>query len=146
MSIGARFLSRLLLFCKRKFISAWSAPIARLHRAWYLTKLAIQTLCYNQHLDLNYALDTLLEPIFWFVDHFTAALGPVFVFMVINFLSAYVVIAYAIGLPFWWNRSVPVTFIALILGNYLLINVVFHYYMALVTPPGQPPPVSFLDL
>ncbi|XP_053204495.1 palmitoyltransferase ZDHHC16-like [Panonychus citri] len=139
MSIGLRLASRLLLFFKKRLISLWSVPVTRVSRFWYITKLTLKSLFYNHHLDFGYAADTLLEPIFWFVDHFTSSLGPFFVSMVIIFLTIFVVIAYAIGLPWWWNQSVPVTLLALTIGNYLLVNVIFHYYMALTTPPGQPP-------
>ncbi len=42
-----------------------------------LIKLTIQSLCYNHHMTSGYLVDTLLEPMFWFVDHFTHVLGPV---------------------------------------------------------------------
>jgi len=81
----------------------------------------------------------LFEPMFWFVDHFTDALGPVFVIAVTLALATFVAIAYAIGIPFWAERSYFILIVGLTIGNYLLINVVFHYYMALTTPPGNPP-------
>lgn len=104
-----------------------------------LIPLTIKSLFYNEHLDRVYALDTAMEPLFWFVDHFTQALGPIFVFLVVVTLFAYVVIAYVVGLPFWWPRSRLLTVLALVIGNWLLVNVSFNYYMALSTSPGHPP-------
>lgn len=106
--------------------------------------LTIKSLCYNDHLDRGYVIDTLMEPLFWFVDHFTEALGPIFVFLVVVTLFVYVSIAYIIGLPFWLERSYVVTVIALIIGNWLLVNVTFNYWMALTTSPGHPPPKILL--
>ena len=104
-----------------------------------LVILTAKSLLYNHHLDWAYALDTALEPLFWFVDHFTSALGPIFVGLVCITLFVYVAIAYAIGLPYWLERSYLVTCIALIIGNWILTNMIFHYCMALTTGPGSPP-------
>ena len=108
-------------------------------RRWQLLLLTMKSLCYNEHLDRAYVIDTLMEPLFWFVDHFTEALGPIFVVLVVVSLVAYVSIAYCVGLPFWLERSYLVTAVALLIGNWLLINVVFNYWMALTTSPGHPP-------
>lgn len=40
-------------------------------------KYSFKSLFYNDHLDVSYSCDTLMEPMFWFVDNFTSALGPV---------------------------------------------------------------------
>ncbi|RWS12342.1 putative palmitoyltransferase ZDHHC16-like protein [Dinothrombium tinctorium] len=124
---------------KKLIIRCFGKICPRIWRAFGTVKLVVCSFCYNSHVDSGYVADTLLEPMFWFVDHFTQALGPIFVAMVIAMLTIYVLIAYVIGLPYWWNRNLCVTIIALILGNWLLINVIFHYYMALTTPPGYPP-------
>lgn len=55
--------------------------------------------------------------------------------------TAVVYIAHWIGLPFYWERSPVLTVLLVIFGYWLLINVVFHYYMAVTTPPGYPPEV-----
>lgn len=52
--------------------------------------------------------------------------------------AAVVFICYWIGLPFWWNKSPQFSVVLVIVGNWLLINVLFHYYMAVFTPPGNP--------
>jgi len=56
-------------------------------------------------------------------------------------MSLFIVIAYIIGLIYWINHSITITILALIIGHWLLINVVWHYYMALYTSPGHPPQV-----
>lgn len=58
--------------------------------------------------------------------------------------TSIVVIAYWIGLPYWWQKSPAVTLILIIIGNWLLINVIFHYTMAAKTSPGHPPEVVFI--
>uniref|UniRef100_A0A7G3AM91 Palmitoyltransferase n=1 Tax=Lutzomyia longipalpis TaxID=7200 RepID=A0A7G3AM91_LUTLO len=103
------------------------------------TLLCIQSLMYNHHLNGSYVSDICMEPIFWFVDNFTHLLGPFFVIGVACLTSAVVFISYWIGLPYWWAKSHEATVILVIVGNWLLLNVVFHYYMAVVTPPGHPP-------
>lgn len=57
-------------------------------------------------------------------------------------ISSIVVIAHLIGLPYYWQKSQFMTVFLVIIGYWLLINVLFHYYMAVLTPPGYPPPVS----
>uniref|UniRef100_A0A6M2DX66 Palmitoyltransferase n=1 Tax=Xenopsylla cheopis TaxID=163159 RepID=A0A6M2DX66_XENCH len=80
-----------------------------------------------------------MEPIFWIVDNFTQFLGPFFIVAVACLTTAVVVIAYWIGLPFYWNRSQPLTIALIIVGHWLLLNIIFHYYMGVVTEPGYPP-------
>ncbi|KAK2712938.1 hypothetical protein QYM36_011588 [Artemia franciscana] len=47
-------------------------------------------------------------------------------------------IAHIIGIPFWWDRSPLATIILISIGYWLLINVLFHYTMAVRTDPGHP--------
>ncbi|XP_022902518.1 palmitoyltransferase ZDHHC16 [Onthophagus taurus] len=101
----------------------------------YTTK----SLTYNNCLDQNYAADVCMEPMFWFVDNFTNTIGPIFVVVVAGLTASVVVIAYYIGLPYWWNRNPYMCVFLVIFGNWLLLNVCFHYYMAVITPPGYPP-------
>ncbi|XP_067618123.1 palmitoyltransferase ZDHHC16A [Eurosta solidaginis] len=89
----------------------------------------------------NFDSDTCLEPMFWIVDNYTYVLGPFFIVAVSSLTIAVVVIAYWIGLPFWWQKSQRATVGLFIIGNWLLINVVFHYVMGVITPPGEPPKV-----
>ncbi|KAF2884870.1 hypothetical protein ILUMI_21289 [Ignelater luminosus] len=100
---------------------------------------AIRSLTYNHFMEQSYAADVCMEPMFWFVDNFTHAIGPLFVVAVICLTASVVCIAYWIGLPYWWNRSPLTCIILLIVGHWLLINISFHYYMAVITPPGYPP-------
>lgn len=65
-----------------------------------------------------------------------------FIVAVTCLTTAVVFIAYWIGLPFYWNRSQPLTIALIIVGHWLLINIVFHYYMGVVTEPGKPPDVN----
>ncbi|XP_017481446.1 PREDICTED: probable palmitoyltransferase ZDHHC16 isoform X2 [Rhagoletis zephyria] len=90
----------------------------------------------------NFDSDTCLEPMFWFVDNYTHLLGPFFLFAVSGLTIAVVLIAYWIGLPFWWQKSPKATVVLLIIGNWLLLNVVFHYIMGVITPPGEPPKID----
>ena len=54
---------------------------------WKITKITFLSMFYNEHISSDYIFDTLMQPAFWFVDQFTAILGPIFVFLVI-FLTA----------------------------------------------------------
>ncbi len=61
-------------------------------------KLWFLTLFYHTNFSYEYALDTIMEPVFWFVDHFTRFLGPAFVVVVIMLVSSIVIIAHFIGM------------------------------------------------
>ncbi|KAL9893652.1 palmitoyltransferase ZDHHC16 [Glossina fuscipes fuscipes] len=106
---------------------------------WSYIKLCVRSLTYNAHLDASYASDVLMEPIYWFVDNYAHVLGPFFIVGVVLLTTAVVSIAYWIGLPFWWQKNQAMTVCLLAMGNWLLINVIFHYVMAVVTPAGEPP-------
>jgi palmitoyltransferase len=90
-------------------------------------------------MDQSYAADVCMEPMFWFVDNFTYAIGPLFVVAVVGLTTSVVFIAYWIGLPYWWQRNPYICVILVFIGHWLLLNISFHYYMAVVTPPGYPP-------
>lgn len=106
---------------------------------WWKFRIEIKSLFYNNFLDYNYVADVLMEPIFWFVDNFAKFLGPFFVIVVFSLTASVVIICYIIGLPFWWNKSPETTIFLLIFGNWLLINILFHYYMGCTVSPGLPP-------
>ena len=38
---------------------------------------------YNEHISSDYMFDTIMAPAFWFLDQFTAILGPLFVLLVV---------------------------------------------------------------
>ncbi|RZF32986.1 hypothetical protein LSTR_LSTR008699 [Laodelphax striatellus] len=116
------------------------------HLRWHYinVKLCIFSLFCNNHMNQSYAADVFMEPIIWFVDNFTKCLGPVFVGCVMCLMSAVIFIAYWIGLPYWWEKSYETTIGLLIVGNWLLVNTLFHYYMGVATPPGYPPQESLI--
>nr|CAI5847999.1 unnamed protein product [Callosobruchus analis] len=101
--------------------------------------ITFRSLTYNHFLDQSYAADVCMEPMFWFVDNFTYAIGPLFVVAVVALTASVVFIAYWIGIPYWWNRNSYLCIILVIIGHWLLLNIAFHYYMAVVTHPGFPP-------
>ncbi|XP_076364565.1 palmitoyltransferase ZDHHC16 isoform X3 [Tachypleus tridentatus] len=105
----------------------------------YLIKYTIYSLFYNSFLDIYYIGDICMEPLIWFVDHFTKSLGPIFVAGVVFLTLSVVAIAYVIGLPYWISHSLSVTIVAVTIGHWLLVNIIFHYYMAFKTLPGYPP-------
>ncbi|PZC71465.1 hypothetical protein B5X24_HaOG213361 [Helicoverpa armigera] len=107
--------------------------------------LTARSLTYNEHMSQSYAVDFLLEPVFWFVDNFAQYLGKMFVFCVSVLTSAVVGVAYWVGLPYWWQRCPYTTVFLVIFGNWLLINIVFHYYKGVVTEPGYPPPSTLIS-
>lgn len=102
-------------------------------------KRCFLSLTYNSFISWSYVFDTLMEPLFWLVDNFTKALGPIFVVCVFFLNSLVVGIAYAIGLPYYWNHYPKLAVFLVIFGQWFFINVVFHYWMALTTHPGKPP-------
>ncbi|XP_048005288.1 palmitoyltransferase ZDHHC16 [Leguminivora glycinivorella] len=106
--------------------------------------LTARSLTYNEHMSQSYAVDFMLEPIFWFVDNFASYLGRVFVFCVTVLTTAVVAIAYWVGLPYWWQKSPYTTVFLVIFGNWLLLNIIFHYYMGVATSPGYPPHGSMI--
>ncbi|XP_044763315.1 palmitoyltransferase ZDHHC16 [Coccinella septempunctata] len=102
-------------------------------------RTSLISLTYNHFLDSGYIADVFMEPLFWTVDNFANVLGPLFVIAVTGLTASVVVIAYWIGLPYWWERNCYVCVILVIIGHWLLVNIIFHYYKAVVTPPGYPP-------
>ncbi|KAG7313572.1 hypothetical protein JYU34_000723 [Plutella xylostella] len=111
------------------------------HCSWKISQasLTARSLTYNRLMNRSYVVDILLEPIFWIVDNFSKYLGKVFVFCVTVLTTAVVCIAYWLGLPYWWERSPYFTVVLVIVGHWLLLNIVFHYYMGVATSPGHPP-------
>ncbi|KAJ6221843.1 hypothetical protein RDWZM_000388 [Blomia tropicalis] len=65
-------------------------------------------------------------------------MGPFFVLIVFVMLVIFVLIAYILGIPYWYHRSPLVLSIAIVIGHWLLINVIWNYYKALWTSPGYP--------
>ncbi|XP_046623458.1 palmitoyltransferase ZDHHC16B isoform X1 [Neodiprion virginianus] len=108
-------------------------------KKWFRLQIVVKSLFYNHFLDWGYVCDVLMEPMFWFVDNFAGWLGPLFVVMVTLLTASIVAIAYWIGLPYWWDKSPAMTVVLILIGNWLLLNVSFHYYMGVAVPAGYPP-------
>ncbi|XP_033757625.1 palmitoyltransferase ZDHHC16B-like [Pecten maximus] len=102
-------------------------------------KLLHMTLYYNHFTSFSVALETSLEPVFWFVDKFAKYLGPIFMTMVIFLTTSVVAIFYTCLLPHVYAQSTSRTIFHLVFGHWLLINIVFNYIMAAFTNPGTPP-------
>ncbi|KAK2585867.1 hypothetical protein KPH14_010460 [Odynerus spinipes] len=47
-----------------------------INKKWWRLQITLKSLFYNDFLDWSYVCDILMEPIFWFVENFTACLGP----------------------------------------------------------------------
>ncbi|XP_015907506.1 palmitoyltransferase ZDHHC16 [Parasteatoda tepidariorum] len=107
--------------------------------AYSVVKLIFLSLFYNEFADKYYIGDACMEPIFWLVDHFTKIIGPVCVIAVILLATSIIVVAYAVGLPFYLKQNVFILLFALFIGHWLLLNIMFYYYMACITDPGYPP-------
>lgn len=123
---------------KIKFKSLWNFNKLKIYINYFV--LCIKSLMYNEHLNQSYIADVLIEPLIKVLDgkYFKKILGPCFVVAVTCLTSAYVFICYYVGLPWWWKRSQETTVLLMIVGNWLLVNVVFHYIMAVRTDPGSP--------
>ena len=73
-------------------------------------------------------------------------LWQMFVVLVWSLIKFIVGVAYWIGIPFYLSINNYLTIVLILFGHWILLNVVFNYYMALITPPGHPPKVSlFID-
>jgi len=95
---------------------------------------------YNDFISWSYALDTLLEPLLWMVDSFAKILGPLFVCGVFFMTTSCIAIVYWIGLPYYWSHKGPwVTLPLIALGQYIKINIVYHYWKAYSIHPGRVP-------
>ena len=102
-------------------------------------RLLFLTLFYNSHLSWSYAFDTLMEPLFWCVDIAASLLGPAFVLTTFVVQFGVVFVAYAVGLPHYWQKSQALAVFLVAIGQFFFVNLVFNYYMALRTGPGTPP-------
>jgi len=105
---------------------------------WSKFKLWFFTLFYHYSFSYDYCFDTVLEPIFWFIDEFMKCLGPFFVAAVIMLIGIVVGVAHLLGLPFWWSKSPEFTAALVVIGYWILSNVVFHFYQSATVSPGVP--------
>uniref|UniRef100_A0A914VZB3 Palmitoyltransferase n=1 Tax=Plectus sambesii TaxID=2011161 RepID=A0A914VZB3_9BILA len=117
-----------------------SATIAGIRQQLRKLKLLTLGLFYNEHCDFFYATETCLNPAFWFVDNYVRHLGPIFVCVLISLVGAVVIIAYMIVIPYEiYQKSTPAICLYLTVGNWILVNTIFHYGKAWTTSPGHPP-------
>ncbi|KAL1456271.1 hypothetical protein WDU94_001014 [Cyamophila willieti] len=80
-----------------------------------------------------------VEPIFWVVDSVLISIGPFLTVLVVHLSSFSVFIAYWILYPFYKHQNEWLAYGLALLGNWILINFVFNYYMGFSTSPGHPP-------
>jgi len=127
----------------RQIISKLSLPIRFIisrmitRRTWqkFRQKFTLPSIT----IDWDNVTDKFLDPMIWVVDNFAGSIGVFFVaivWLLLVFLSG---VAYIVGLPRYWNFNGPLTIFLVCLGHWILVNIIFHYYMALTTPPGNPP-------
>ncbi|VDP03268.1 unnamed protein product [Soboliphyme baturini] len=110
------------------------------------TKALFWSMFYNDHCDLNYAIDTLFEPMFWFVDNYVSFLGKAFTLFLFCMVVIVILIGYFIVAPYEWQRRPTIEIVAyLVIGHWLLINFLFNYYMAYVVKPGFVMKGRFID-
>ncbi|XP_065641930.1 palmitoyltransferase ZDHHC16-like [Hydra vulgaris] len=112
---------------------------------FHILKFTLKSLFYNSSRSTNHYIDAAFEPLFWFVDHFTAYLGVIFVIIVALATSSVVGIWYIFLFPIICTYSGVWIFFHCVLAHYLLVNIVFHYYKAVTTHPGSPPQDALLD-
>lgn len=102
-------------------------------------RLTYHSLTYNHFTDASYVADVCMGPMFWFIDNFTHTIGTLLVTAVVALTASVVLIAYWIGIPYWWNRNQYVCIFLVIFGHWILLNISFNYFMACFTHPGFPP-------
>lgn len=105
----------------------------------------LRSLTFNTSTSRAVVLDTIFEPVFSLVDHLARIIGPAFVLMVICLTTSVVVIYYAFLLPVILEYSTPWSVFHLVTAHWLLINIVFHYFKAVLTSPGEVPKHSNLE-
>ncbi|TEA38252.1 hypothetical protein DBR06_SOUSAS110103 [Sousa chinensis] len=119
-------------------------PLLRgLVQRWRYGKVCLRSLLHNSFAGSDTAVDAAFEPIYWLVDNVIRWCGVVFVVLVIVLTSSIVAIAYLCILPLILQTySVPRLCWHFFYSHWNLILIVFHYYQAITTPPGYPPPVG----
>ncbi|OQR70805.1 zinc finger protein-like [Tropilaelaps mercedesae] len=107
---------------------------------------ALRTLTYNEHAlgNLDYALDTLLNPILFPLDHVTASLGPYLVGMVVVLLGSVIVVCYVLGIEWYIRQELHCTLaLAFVLGHFLQFTTWWHLYQGVTLSPGYPTATCF---
>ncbi|XP_002739694.1 palmitoyltransferase ZDHHC16-like [Saccoglossus kowalevskii] len=103
-----------------------------------VTFLTARSLYFNNFTSSSLCLDTAMQPIFWIVDNVVRRLGPVFVFLVVCLTTSVVLTFYIYIMPFVFSCGLHWVIFHLVFGHWLLMNIIFHYYKAVITSPGVP--------
>eukprot|EP00112_Aurelia_sp_Birch-Aquarium-sp1_P008940 Seg20.2 transcript_id=Seg20.2/GoldUCD/mRNA.D3Y31 product="Palmitoyltransferase ZDHHC16A" protein_id=Seg20.2/GoldUCD/D3Y31 len=101
--------------------------------------LTIRSLLHSSCRSNTYILDAAFEPVYWFVDCIASVMGLAFVIMVTILTSSVVIIWYTYLFPVIQTFSTLWMTIHVVVAHWLLINIVFHYFKAVLTSPGIPP-------
>lgn len=113
--------------------------IRKLQRVLHVILFTIKSLTYDaSRLPSDY-LHAALEPLFWCFDKGTSYIGVVMVFMVIILTTSVVVLWYMYLRPVIMMMNPFWTYYHWIVSHYLLVNIVFHYFKAVLTSAGRPP-------
>ncbi|CAK8685473.1 unnamed protein product [Clavelina lepadiformis] len=108
-------------------------------RSWKYTGLCVKSLTYNV---FDSTIESIFAPLFCFVDFATRWFGIVFVFIVSALITSVVTIFFLCIVPFILVTYHPLYLsLHLFYGHYLLMMIVFHYYKATSTKPGNPPKI-----
>ncbi|OQV16384.1 putative palmitoyltransferase ZDHHC16 [Hypsibius exemplaris] len=111
-------------------------------------KMCYGTFIYNEHMTLEYAMDTILEPLYQLVDKgYVTYLGPIMIFLVIFLTLSVIAILLLVMLPWYLEyKSIWLVVWHFPVAAYLFFSISFHYIQGLRTPPGYPPSdCSILD-
>lgn len=104
-----------------------------------MMKLWFKTLFYNSFLSWEYAMDTVAEPLFYLIDRTTHRIGRIFVAAVGTLIGTVVIIAHLLGIPYYVTNSSPFVIGCLVvIGYWILINVIFHFAQGVRVSPGLP--------
>ncbi|KAI5102984.1 putative palmitoyltransferase ZDHHC16 isoform X1, partial [Silurus meridionalis] len=111
-----------------------------IRQLWSYRKVLLNSLYFNILTNWDTVLDSIFEPIYWLVDNLTRWFGVVFVCLVISLTSSVVLIVYLYVLPLIVH-TYPTHWVLwhLCYGHWNVVNVVFHYYRAVTTSPGNSP-------
>ncbi|KAJ8248398.1 hypothetical protein GJAV_G00241610 [Gymnothorax javanicus] len=132
---------RLLMRCSYLCLTWSRRQLPRpLRQLLSYSRLLVRSVTFNSLTNSELVMDCLFEPVFWLVDHLTRWFGLVFVFLVVVLTSSILIIAYVLLLPLVLNTYSPPWIVwHLCYGHWNLVMIVFHYYKATRTSPGQPP-------
>ncbi len=107
-------------------------------------KLWFRTLFSHTSFSWEYCMDTMVEPLFWFVDKFVVMLGRFFVCMVVFLIGSITTVGHLIGIPIYWGYSPTLTALLFLVGYWILINISFNFYKGVSTHPGSPTDLNLI--